>query len=254
MRRRALAPALASAVALVMGGCTSSATPGDGSGGVEVVVLGAASLTGVLEELADLYEQEHPGAQVVLSTGGSSGLARQVVNGLPADLLVLASPASLQPVLDAGEQRGEPVVVARNRVEIVVAAGNPLGLRGLDDLARPELAVALCAVQVPCGAAAERAFRQAGLPPSPDTLEQDVRAVLTKVRLGEVDAGVVFGTDVRSAEGEVDGLPVDPPVRTDYPAVRLRGGSAPDAAQDLLDLLRSERGRALLLGAGFEVP
>jgi len=242
--------ALALALGLVLSGCADD--PGAGSD--EVVVLGAASMAEVLEDLADLYRQEHPGARVVLSTGGSSGLARQVVNGLPADLLVLASPASLQPVLDAGEQREEPVVVARNRIEIAVREGNPKRLNGLADLARPELAVALCAPQVPCGAAADRALQQAGVTASPDTFEQDVRAVLTKVRLGEVDAGVVYATDVRAAAAEVDGLPVEPPVTTDYPAVRLRGGSAPDAAQALLDLLRSERGQALLVAAGFEVP
>lgn len=242
------------ALVLAVGLALSACADDPAAGSAEVVVLGAASLAGVLDELAELYEQDHAGARVVLSTGGSSGLARQVVNGLPADLLVLASPASLQPVLDAGEQREPAVVVARNRIEIAVPAGNPQGLRGLADLSRSELAIALCAPQVPCGAATDRALRQAGVTASPDTLEQDVRAVLTKVRLGEVDAGVVYATDVRSAQGEVDGLPVEPPVTTDYPAVRLRGGSAPAAARDLLDLLRSERGRALLIGAGFEVP
>lgn len=246
MRRRALALVLG----LALSGCADD--PAEGS--QEVVVLGAASLADVLQDVTDLYEQEHAGVRVVLSTGGSSGLVRQVVNGLPADLLVTASPASLKPVLDAGEQRDEPVVVARNRIEIAVAAGNPERLTGLADLARPELTVALCATQVPCGAAGARALEQAGVTASADTLEQDVRAVLTKVRLGEVDAGLVYATDVRAAADEVDGLPVEPPVSTDYPAVRLRGGSAPDAAQDLLDLLRSDRGRALLVEAGFEVP
>lgn len=242
--------ALALVFALALSGCADDPA----AGGQEVVVLGAASLADVLQDVADLYEREHAGVRVVLSTGGSSGLARQVVNGLPADLLVTASPASLQPVLDAGEQREEPVVVARNRLQIAVAAGNPEDLQGLADLARPELAVALCAAQVPCGAAGARALAQAGVTPRPDTLEQDVRAVLTKVRLGEVDAGLVYATDVRAASDEVDGLPVEPRVSTDYPAVRLRAGSAPGAAQDLLDLLRSDRGRALLVEAGFEVP
>lgn len=246
MRRRGLALVLA----LALSGCADDPA----AGSQEVVVLGAASLADVLQDVADLYEQEHAGVRVVVSTGGSSGLARQVVNGLPADLLVTASAASLQPVLDAGEHRGEPVVIARNRIEIAVAEGNPERLTGLADLARPELAVALCATQVPCGAAGARALEQAGVTASADTLEQDVRAVLTKVRLGEVDAGLVYATDVRAAEDEVDGLPVEPPVSTDYPAVRLRGGSAPAAAQDLLDLLRSDRGRALLDEAGFEVP
>lgn len=242
--------ALALTLGLVLSGCADD--PAAGSD--EVVVLGAASMAEVLEDLADLYEQEHPGVRVVLSTGGSSGLARQVVNGLPADLLVAASAASIQPVLDAGEAREGPLVVARNRIELAVREGNPKRLSGLADLARAELAVALCAPQVPCGAAADRALQQAGVTASPDTLEQDVRAVLTKVRLGEVDVGLVYATDVRAAAAEVDGLPVEPPVTTDYPAVRLRGGAAPDAAQDLLDLLRSARGQALLVEAGFEVP
>lgn len=244
MRIRALL-----ALTLMAAGC------GDAEGSQrELVVLGAASLTEVLEELAADYEAAHPGTTVVVSTGGSSGLARQVLAGIPADLLVVASPESLQPVLDAGEALGEPVVVATNRVEIAVPAGNPGGITGLADLARPELAVAVCAPQVPCGAVARQAFDEAGVTAAPDTLEQDVRAVLAKVRLGEVDAGVVYATDVLAGGLEVVGIPVPGAPSTDYPAVLLRAGDQQAEAQQFLDLLASPVGQAVLTDAGFSLP
>lgn len=222
----------------------------------EVVVLAASSLTDVMSELADRFEAQRPGTTVVVSTGASSTLAQQVVSGAPADVFAAASPATMQVVLDAGEAAGEPVVVARNRLQLAVPPGNPGRVRGLADLAQPGLAVAVCARQVPCGAAAEKAFTAAGVTPSVDTYEQDVRAVLAKVRLGEVDAGLVYVTDVRSAGEEVAGiaLPEAQAAVSDYPAVVLRGGANAEAGRAFLDLLTSDEGRAVLQAAGFLPP
>lgn len=249
MRARALLVLLA--LSLATAGCGGDDAQGEQR---KLVVLGASSLNGVLEELAADYEAAHPGTTVIVSTGGSSGLTRQVVGGIPADLLVVASPESLQPVLDAGEAVGEPVLVATNRIQIAVPAGNPAGVRGLADLARPELAVALCAPQVPCGAVALRAFDAAGLSAAPDTLEQDVRAVLAKVRLGEVDAGVVYTTDVLAGGLDVVGVPLPGAPSTDYPAVLLRASDQPAEARQFLDLLASPVGQTVLTGAGFSLP
>lgn len=251
VRAAALLMAQSLALSLAAAGCGGQEA---GAEQRELVVLGAASLTGVLEELAADYEDRNPGTTVVVSTGGSSGLARQVLGGIPADLLVVASPESLQPVLDAGEAVGEPTVVATNRVQIATPRGNPAGIRSLADLTREELAVALCAPQVPCGAAAQRAFAASGLTAAPDTLEQDVRAVLAKVRLGEVDAGVVYATDVLAAGRDVVGLPVPGAPSTDYPAVVLRAGDQRDAARQFLDLLTSPVGQTVLTDAGFSLP
>ena len=218
--------------ALTLTGCGSAPAAGED----RLVVLAAASLSDVLTELAAEHERSHPGTEVVTSFGGSSALAQQVVAGAPADVLVAASPSAVQVVLDAGAAVGEPVVVARNRLQIAVPAGNPGRVRALADLARPELAVALCAVQVPCGAAAERTLAAAGVQAAPDTLEQDVRAVLAKVRLGEVDAGLVYRTDVLAAGDEVEGLPLPP---------------GADAA---VELLLSDDGQEVLGRAGFDRP
>lgn len=222
----------------------------------EVVVLAAASLTGAIEELARQFEAAHPDTDVVLSTGASSTLAQQAVAGTPADLLVLASLATMGVVTNAGEADGEPVVVARNRLQIAVPAGNPGRVTGLPDLARPDLDVALCAPQVPCGAAAQQALEAAGVTAAPDTLERDVKAVLAKVRLGEVDAGLVYVTDVRAAGADVEGIgfPEAAAARNDYPAVVLRGGEQSHAAREFLDLLLSPDGQAVLARAGFAPP
>lgn len=236
---------------VLLAGCSADA---GGAARQEVVVFAASSLTEVLTGLAGQYERAHPGVDVVLSFGASSSLAQQVVSGAPADLFAAASPATMQVVLDAGQAQGEPQTIARNRLQIAVPPGNPGRVRGLADLARPELDVALCAAQVPCGAAAVEVFRAAGLTPAADTLEQDVRAVLAKVRLREVDAGLVYVTDVRAAGRDVEGVPFAEAATavSDYPAVVLRGGETAGAAEDLLDLLTSREGRVALTAAGFE--
>ena len=250
MRRVLAATVLLAAAVSGCGGDGSASEPR------RVVVLAAASLTDVLGQLAREHEDAHPGVDVVVSTGASSALAQQVVAGAPADLLAAASPAAMAVVTAAGEADGEPVVVARNALQIAVPRGNPGRVRGLADLADPARAVALCAEQVPCGDAARRAFAAAGLAPAADTLEQDVRAVLAKVRLGEVDAGLVYVTDVRSADGEVEGLafPEARAAVNDYPAAVLRGGDEPEQARLLLELLLSARGQEVLRAAGFAPP
>ena len=253
MRTRTAAASLALGAVLAATGCgTGEAAPRER----EVVVFGASSLTEVLRVLADRYESVHPGTRVVLSTGASSTLAQQVVAGAPADVFAAASRETMAAVTRAGAAVGDPVVFARNRLQIAVPTGNPGRVDGLADLARPGLDVALCAAQVPCGAAAARAFAAAGLTPAPDTLEQDVKAVLAKVRLGEVDAGLVYVSDVRAAGSDVQGVafPEADAAVNDYPAVLLEGGRNPTAAAQLLALLTSREGREVLLAAGFAPP
>ena len=234
--RAAAAWSLALAALLAGAGCGTgqAASPEQ-----EVVVLAASSLTEALRELAERYEAEHPGTRVVLSTGASSALAQQVVAGAPADVLAAASPETMAVVTEAGQAVGAPVVVARNRLQIAVPKGNPGRVSALSDLARPELDVALCAAQVPCGAAGARAFAAAGLTPAPDTLEQDAKAVLAKVRLGEVE-----GVGIPEAAGAVN----------DYPVAVLRGGRNPSAAAGFVALLTSSDGREVLAAAGFAPP
>ena len=265
-RRRRLLAALA-AVALLLAGCGSGAGDGGAPGAAvtgaagqelsgEVVVFAAASLTDTFTELGAAFEAAHPGVTVSFGFGGSSALAAQVAAGAPADVFAAASPSTMQTVVDAGAAAGEPTVFVRNVLQVVVPAGNPAGVTGLADLADPDLAVALCAPEVPCGVAAEKVFAAAGLTPSPDTLEQDVKAVLTKVELGEVDAALVYRTDVLAAGDAVEGIEVAEAEQAvnDYPLVVLAEAPNPDAAAAFVDLVLSQDGQDVLTGAGFRAP
>lgn len=226
----------------------------DGTVSGELVVLAAASLTDVFTQVARDLEAANPGLTVTLSVGGSSSLAAQVVSGAPADVFAAASPATMAQVVRADAASGEPAVFARNRLQIAVPAGNPGGVHGLADLADEDLTIALCAEQVPCGAAALRLFEAAGVTPAPDTLEQDVRAALTKVRLGEVDAALVYRTDVLVAGDEVEGIdvPEAESAVNDYLVVTLDEARNPAAAAAFVAYVLGEPGQGLLRDAGFD--
>lgn len=221
-----------------------------------MTVLGAASLTEAFTRLAGELEAADPALTVRLSFAASSALAAQILGGAPADVFAAASPATMEQVVGAGLAAGEPVVFARNRLQIAVPPGNPAGVAGLADFARPELDIALCAEQVPCGEAAATAFAAAGVQPAPDTLEQDVKATLTKVVLGEVDAALVYRTDVRAAGDDVEGIDFPEAERAvnDYLVVALRDAAHPDGAAAFVASLRSPAGRRILTEAGFDAP
>jgi len=221
-----------------------------------VTVFAAASLTGTFTALGHAFEAAHPGTTVRFSFAGSSALAQQILAGAPVDVFAAASPETMSQVTGAAPTgRAVPVVFARNRLEIAVPAGNPAHVTGLADLTKPALRIALCAPQVPCGAAAAAVFAAAGLTPAPDTLEQDVKAVLTKVELGEVDAGLVYRTDVIAGGAAVRGIdfPQSSAAVTQDPIVALPDAPNPTAAQSFVDLVRSAQGRAVLAAAGFDV-
>lgn len=251
--------ALAAAAVVALCGCAAepASAPESAASSVAgtVTVFAAASLTDVFETIGDEFTAENPGVAVSFNFGGSSGLAEQIVQGAPADVFAAANPATMTTVTDAGLATG-PTTFATNTLELVVPAGNPGEIDGLADLERPELAVALCAAEVPCGAATVTVLAEAGIAASVDTYEQDVKAVLTKVELGEVDAGLVYRTDVLAAGDTVDGIPIAEAgaAVNDYPIAATAESENPDAAAAFVAFVLSPRGQALLSGAGFGAP
>jgi molybdate transport system substrate-binding protein len=221
-----------------------------------LMVLAAASLTETFDELKQQFTEEHPGVTVETSYGASSTLARQIVEGAPADVFASASSSTMKTVTDAGLAAGEPAVFVRNTLQIAVPPDNPGQITSLADLARPEVKVALCEPHVPCGSAAQTALAAAGVAVTPVTLEQDVKAVLTKVRLGEVDAGLVYRTDVISAGSEVTGIdfPEAQQAINHYPIAVLSDAPNPETAAAFVELVRSPQGLAVLTRAGFAEP
>jgi molybdate transport system substrate-binding protein len=223
-----------------------------GETGRTVRVFAAASLTDVFATIAEDFEDANPDITVELQFAGSSTLAHQINEGAPAGVFASAGPDPMATVVAAGSATGTPRVFARNGLVIAVPAGNPMGIAGLPDLTGPGVRVAACAEPVPCGAAARQAADAAGVRLTPVTLEQDVRAVLAKLRLGEVDAGLVYRTDI--ADDDIEPVPLAQPVTTDYEVVTLAGASDAAAADDFVAYLLSGAAAAVLTGAGFEIP
>jgi molybdate transport system substrate-binding protein len=245
---------------LLTAGCGSGDdTPqAAGSSGVTgtVTVFAAASLTESFTRIGEDFEAANPGSKVTFNFAGSSALAAQINQGAPADVFAAASPASMKTVTEAGNADGQPTTFVRNQLVIAVAKGNPLGIRGPADLARPGVKVALCAEQVPCGAAANKALAAANVELTPVTLEQDVKAALAKAKLGEVDAALVYRTDARSAAADVDGLefPESASAINEYPIVVIAEAPNKPAARKFVEYVRTGKAQAVLTQAGFQAP
>lgn len=237
--------------------------PGNGLGG-ELTVFAAASLMDVFEELAEEFEAEHPEAEVTFNFAGSSELAVQINSGAPADVFASANTDTMAQVVEEGgldedgtdEHGGDGALMAINTLRIAVPEGNPAEVTDFADLAGDDVDVAFCAEEVPCGAATAAAMEASGTTVSPVTYEDDARAVLTKVELGEVDAGLVYATDVISAQDRVEGidLPESEEAVNEYPIALLAEAQAPDLGEAWVDLVLSEAGIRILEEAGFGTP
>jgi molybdate transport system substrate-binding protein len=261
--RRPLALAVAAFTAVtVLSACGSSDSADAGSGGSagsalkgEITVFAAASLTGSFTEIGEKFEAAHPGTKVNFSFGPSSGLATQIVAGSPADVFAAASVKNMDAVV-AAKAADSTAVFAKNVMEIAVPPANPASVSALADLAKPGVKVALCAAEVPCGVGARAVFSNAKLTVRPVTEEVDVKATLTKVQLGEVDAGVVYLTDVLAAGDKVTGIqiPADVNASTSYPISALTGSTNSALARAYVDYVRSPVGAQTLAAAGFQKP
>jgi molybdate transport system substrate-binding protein len=232
----------------------ASSSGGELSGTLNV--FAAASLTDVFTGLGDQLMQENPDLDITFNFAGSSALATQLTQGAPADVFASANETQMKVVTDAGLQGGDPQIFTENVLEIAVPKGNPAGVTGLADFANPDLTLAVCAPDVPCGAAAQDVFEKAGIDAKPDTEEEDVKAALTKVELGEVDAALVYTTDVIAAGDKVEGIefPEAEEAINRYPICTLKDAANPDAAQAFVDLVLSDAGRKALEDAGFRAP
>lgn len=229
---------------------TTTATEGSQT---TITVYAAASLQESFTTLADSYEKQHPGTTVTLNFGPSSGLATQINQGAPVDVFASASTKTMDDVVSAGNADGTPEVFAVNTMGIAVPPNNPAHVTSLADLANPSTKVALCQAQVPCGVAAEKVFGNAGITVSPVTQEADVKAVLTKVQLGEVDAGIVYVTDIKAAGDKVMGIeiPAADNATTDYPVVALKSSKDSAGARQFIEFIRGDEAKRVLAEQGF---
>jgi molybdate transport system substrate-binding protein len=260
VRSRVATTALLVAAALGLaacGGSTSGAPTTSAPAGPTgtITVFAAASLTESFTEIGKQFEAANPGTKVVFSFGPSSGLATQITEKAPADVFASASTKTMQTVVDAGDAAG-PSTFAVNTMIIATPAEPSEAVTSLQDLTNPDVKTAVCAADVPCGVAADALFEKNKLAVTPVTREVDVKAVLSKVQLGEVDAGIVYVTDVKGSDGAVNGIeiPADENVTTDYPIAALTGSANSVTAQAFVDFVLSAAGQKVLADAGFSAP
>lgn len=215
-----------------------------------LTVFAASSLAVAFEDLGERFEDQHPGVEVVLSLAGSQTLAAQIVSGAEPDVFASADEVQMERAVAAAPPRVGPSTFATNRLVIAVAEGNPHGIETVEDLARPDLVVVLGAEEVPVGRYSREVLEAAGVEPQVASYETDVGFVLTKVGLGEADAGLVYESDLVRSEGAVEGveIPSSINVTAAYPIAGWGGGMS----HEFVEFVMSEEGHEALRAAGFE--
>jgi len=236
-------------------------------GPVELTVFAAASLTEAFSELGEQFEAGHPGVTVVFNFAGSNQLAEQVNQGAPADVFASANTAQMQAAIDGGRiASGAHQTFVRNRLVVIYAKDNPASLATLPDLAKPGVKVVFAAKEVPVGqyalgfldkaaqdAAYGAAFKE-GVLANVVSYEENVKAVLIKVLLGEADAGIVYTSDItRDNADQVGRIDIPDALNSiaTYPIAALDDSAHPDLAQAFVDLVLSSEGQDVLERHGF---
>jgi molybdate transport system substrate-binding protein len=250
---------LVSTAVTLLAGCASapaSTETSRDSTSEALTVFAAASLKGTFTELADVFEESHPGATISLNFAGSADLVSQVTEGAPADVVAFADESSMVKLADADLIDGTPELFAGNTLAIVVPPGNPAGIASFQDLTAPGAKVVVCAAQVPCGSATRKVEKAAGVTLAPVSEESAVTDVLGKVSSGEADAGLVYVTDVAAAGDTVEGIrfPESSTAVNRYPIGVVAASTRPDLAVEFVKLVTGTEGQKVLAAAGFVKP
>ncbi len=238
-----------------------SGQPASGPGGRRSVlnVSAASSLTEAFTTIKDRFEHVHPEVKVVLNFGASSELVQQLKAGSPTDVLATADDKTMKQATDGGLV-DPPVTFARNRLAILVAAGNPKRIESLADLDSGKVTFVLCAPEVPCGRSGRQLLDKAGVKAEPKSLEPNVKAAVTRVTTGEVDAAIVYVTDAKAAasssSAKAQGVAIPPNlnVTTAYPIAVAKATKRAAAAEEFTAYVNSPAARNVLTGDGFLPP
>lgn len=216
-----------------------------------LTVLAASSLTDVFKTAGAAYEKAHPGTKITFSFAGSQELAAQVKQGAPADALVTADTKTMDGLK---AETNDASVIAKNRLVIATGKGNPFKVAGLKDLADTKIKVVLAAPEVPVGRYSKQILDAQKIEVKPVSQEPNVRAVLSKVELGEADAGLVYKTDTIKSGDKV--VVVDIPdaenAVASYPAASLKQSKNAEAAAAFVAWLSTPEAQKILQDAGFQ--
>jgi molybdate transport system substrate-binding protein len=252
MRAVVAVGAVGAIAALALVGCSSSSNKsGSGIKGT-INVLAASSLMGTFTTLGTQFEKKYPGTTVKFDFDASSALATQITQGDKADVFASAATANMDQVTQAGDA-SNPTNFAKNTMEIAVPPTNPANITSVADLAKPGVKVAVCEPAVPCGVVAAQVFTNAKVTVNPTASEPDVKTTIGVVESGEVDAGMVYVTDVKAAGSQVKGVPIPDAqnATTLYPIVALKNAPNSATAKAFVAYVLSSAGQSVLSAAGF---
>lgn len=220
-----------------------------------LVVFASASLAEPMRQIIAEFPRTQSGLAVDLHCAGTPYLIVQAREGAPADVFVFASRESMRLLAESVELAAAPAVFAHNGLAIVVQDGNPQRISGLPELAREGLLVALCGPNVPAGMYAREACRRAGVTVRSCSDEPSVNAVVTKVRLGEIDAGIVYATDLRGADGVAAvAIPPGHDVTTDLVVAIAANARDRAVAAEFAAWIAGAAGRRVMVAHGFQAP
>ena len=255
MRARVIGALGLTAITALCSSCGTSAPAGSTALSGTITVFAASSLNAGYSAIGKEFQKSHPGTIVTFTFGGSSMLVSQIQQGAIGDVFASADQPNMQKLIDTRLTAESPIVFARNNLEIVVGKGNPKHITSLSDLGRSGLVVVLCAPAVPCGRYAAQALQKAGVSVRPASQEADVKAVLSKVALGEADAGIVYITDVKAAGTAVEGVAIPAAVNVvaEYPIVILKDSQNRALARAFISYVLTD-GRRILARYGFTSP
>jgi molybdate transport system substrate-binding protein len=236
-------------------GSTSSAggaSPSAVSGTINV--FAAASLTDAFNAEGQAFQRAYAGVTVKFNFAGTPTLVTQIEQGAQADVFASADTTNMDKLKGDGFTMGSPSTFAHNQLEIVVGPGNPKNIQSLADLAKPGIIYIAEGPTVPAGKYGLQALQKAGVTVTPKSLETDVKSVISKVELGEADAGIVYTTDVKAAGGKVAGvqIPDQYNVVATYPISEVKGTKNGDAANAFIAFVLSSNGQSILSSFGFQ--
>jgi molybdate transport system substrate-binding protein len=244
---------LVAVVAALLSACGSSGSPSTMSLSGTASVFAAASLTASFNAIGTAFQTAHSGVTIKFNYGGTPTLLTQIEQGASADVFASADTTNMDKLKAGGFTAGTPQVFAHNKLEIVVAAGNPKGITGLADLAKPGIIYITEAPTVPAGKYALQILANANVKVTPKSLETDVKSVVSKIQLGEADAGIVYVTDVTAAGSKVAGVPIPDSVNVTatYPIVAVKGTKNSALADAFIAYVLSADGQTKLQSFGF---
>lgn len=236
--------------------------------GGDLHIFAAASLTDAYNDMAQHLMDENPNLNITIETAGSQTLITQLEEGATADVLATANTSTMDRAVEGGLISGDPVIFTGNRLVIVTPAGNPANIESIDALAGDDISLVLANPEVPVGNYSMLAFCDyANVEGGPEGFidsinnnlvseEPDVRHVLTKVQLGEADAGVVYASDATASmlngvELEVIEFPDSVPTRAEYPMALVKDGNS-ELGSAFIAFVLSDGGQEILAHYGFQ--